>query len=247
MNYLDKLVSLLQKQPLTKTQFNNLLKKSDTFFDSIELETQLLLSNGLPLLIDDKYVTLLTTITKIQDQTFCIVDIETSHPTPQQGQLIEIGAIKYKNGQIIETYNSLVNTKQIPHKVQQITGITPEMTHKAPNIEEVLEEFKIFLEDSVFVAHNISFDYKFVSNSFQKYDLGKLYNRRLCTIDLAKRTIKAPRYGLKYLSEQFSLNIQSHHRAFDDALCTQKILELSLKNLPKDIVTTEELIKFSRQ
>ena len=187
---------------------------------------------------------MLTTITPINEQTFCIVDIETSHPTPYQGQLIEIGAIKYKNGQIIEQYSSLVNTKDIPTTVQKITGITPEMTHNATNIHEVLEEFKIFLEDSVFVAHNISFDYKFINDSFKKYDLGQLCNRRLCTIELATKTIKAEKYGLKHLSKHLNIDMQSHHRAFDDALCTQKIFDICLQNLPENIKTTEDLIKF---
>jgi len=247
MNYLDKLVNSLQKSPLSIVEFNKILSKSDTFFDNIELEKELLISNGLPLYFSDDYVMLKTSTNHIEDQTFCIVDIETTAGNAKDGQIIEIGAVKYKNGQVIEHYDSLVNTGAIPWKIQELTGITPEMTHSAPNLRSVLEEFKIFLEDDLFVAHAINFDYKFVSDSFKKYDLGQLCNRRLCTIELAKKVIKCERYGLKYLKENLNIDIDNHHRAFSDALSTQKILEICIDKLPKEIVTTEDLIQFTKQ
>lgn len=246
MNYLNKLIHTLCKSPLTLTQFNEILKISDTFFDNVELETELLVSNGLPLYFSNNFVMLKTATTLIKDQTFCIVDIETTAGNAKDGQIIEIGAVKYKNGQVIEKYDSLVNTREIPEKIQELTGITPEMTHNAPNLRTVLEEFKIFLEDDVFVAHAITFDYKFISDSFKKYDLGELCNRRLCTIDLSKKLIECERYGLKYLKEHLNINIDNHHRAFSDALSTQKILEVCLERLPENVVTTEDLIKFTK-
>jgi len=246
MNYLNKLVNTLIKHPLTLKQFHDILKKSDTFFDSVELEQELLLSNGLPLHFSNDQVSLKTVSTLIKDQTFCIVDIETTAGNAKDGQIIEIGAVRYKNGQIIEKYDTLVNTGEIPKKIQELTNITPSMTYTAPNLKTVLEEFKVFLEDDLFVAHAISFDYKFISDSFKKYDLGQLCNRRICTIELSKRVIECERYGLKYLKEHLNINIDNHHRAFSDALSTQKILEICLKQLPKEVVTAEDLIRFTK-
>jgi DNA polymerase III subunit epsilon len=246
MNYLNKLVNSLHKSPLTIMQFNEILKKSDTFFDNIELEKELLISNGLPLYFSDEYVILKTSTNLIKEQTFCIVDIETTAGNAKDGEIIEIGAIKYKNGQIIEKYNTLVNTRAIPSKIQDLTGISPEMTYNSPNLRTVLEEFKIFLEDDVFVAHAIAFDYKFISDSFKKFDLGELYNRRICTIELSKKVISSERYGLKYLKKELHIDIENHHRAYSDALSTQKILEVCLKRLPKKIITTENLIAFTQ-
>lgn len=247
MNYVNKLVNSLNKSPLTIIQYEEILQKNDTFFDSIELETELLISNGLPLYFTDDFVMLKTSTNLIQDQTFCIIDIETTAGNAKDGQIIELGAVKYKNGKVIETYESLVNTREIPEKIQELTGITPDMTHTAPNLRTVLEEFKIFLEDDVFVAHAITFDYKFISDSFKKYDLGELCNRRLCTINLSKKVIECERYGLKYLKEYLNIDIDDHHRAFSDALSTQKILDICLQKLPKEVITTEDLIKFTKQ
>lgn len=245
MNYVNKLVKSLIKSPLTIDQFNEILEKSDTFFDNVELERELLISNGFPLYICDDFVTLKTTTTKIKDQSFCVVDIETSAGNVNKGQIIEIGALKFKNGKIIEKYESLVNTYEIPVKVQELTGITPDMTHQAPNLRTVLEEFKIFLEDDIFVAHDINFDYKFISDSLKQYDLGQLCNRRLCTINLSRKLIDIERYGLKYLKEYLEIEDQEHHRAFSDAYCTTMVLQECLKKLPKEVVSSEDLIQFS--
>jgi DNA polymerase-3 subunit epsilon len=246
MNYLNKLLNKLKKSPLKINDFNTILEKSDTFFQSVELEKELLMLNGFPLQFTQEQVSLKTVTTKLEDQTFCIVDIETTAGNAKNGQIIEIGAIKYKNNQVIEKYESLVNTREIPRKVQELTGITPEMTFDAPSIKTVLEEFKIFLEDDVFVAHAISFDYKFISDSMKKYDLGELFNRRLCTIDLSEKLIQTERYGLRYLKEHLSIEDENHHRAYSDAYCTTMVLQECLKLLPSDIVYSEQLIEFSK-
>ncbi|MEA3289811.1 MAG: 3'-5' exonuclease [Campylobacterota bacterium] len=246
MKYHNKLISKLLKGSLTLAQFNEILQKGDTFFDNVELEKELLLSNGIPLYFDDEMVSLKTLSTKIEDQSFCVVDIETTAGKVSSGQIIEIGAVKIKNGQIIEKYESLVSAHDIPKKVQDITGITPDMLIDAPNIQTVLEEFKIFLEDDIFVAHAISFDYKFISDSLEKYNLGKLLNRNICTIDLSQKLIESERYGLQYLKEHLNIDLADHHRAYSDALSTAKILLECLKRLPEDVRTSEDLIAFSK-
>ena len=245
MNYLNKLVNTLNKSPISIKRFNQLLEKNDTFFDSIELEKELLISNGLPLYFSKNKVYLKTAISNIKDQVFCVVDLETTAGNAEDGQIIEIGAVKIKNGQIIETYESLANANSIPNIIQEITGISIDMVHKAPNLQTVLEEFKIFLEDDIFVAHPISFDYKFINDSFKKYNLGQLCNRRICTIDLSKKVIDTHRYGLKYLKEHLNIDINNHHRALSDALSTAMVLNHCIQNIPDNLKTSEDLIKFS--
>ena len=89
----------------------------------------------------------------ISEEIFCIVDIETNGGHVNKGhQIIELGAVKYKNGEIIDKYESLVYAKDIPKYIQEVTNITPSMLENAPVISTVLEEFKLFLEDDVFVV-----------------------------------------------------------------------------------------------
>jgi len=247
-NFYKNLVDKLKKSPIDFEEFLSILAKNkDSFFENPELEFELLLSNGLPLEIEDNKVFLKTSKTNISEQTFCIVDIETNGGHVNKGhQVIEIGAVKYKNGKIIDSFESLVYAKYIPEYIQSVTNINPKMLENAPVAKKVLEEFKLFLDDDVFVAHDIKFDYNFISNSLEKYNLGVLNNRMLCTIDLARRTIKSERYGLKYLKEALDINIDNHHRAYSDALSTTYILEESFKTIKEKVFLVEDLIDFSK-
>ena len=245
-NIIDKLL----KESINYDELLSLLEKAnDTFFDNPELELELLLANGLPIEFDDdNNIYLKTKELSIEEQCFCIVDIETNGSSVKKGhQIIEIGAVKYKNGEIIDKFESLVYAKEIPSYIQEVTNIKPLMLEDAPVLESVLKEFKLFLEDDVFIAHDIKFDYNYISDSLEKYDLGKLENRKLCSIDLAKRTIDSPRYGLGFLKEELEIKVDNHHRAYYDALATAHVFTESLKAIDKNKITnTEELISFSK-
>ena len=244
---IDRFISKLNQGGMPLDECLSMIDSfKDTFFSNPELEFELLVSNGLPLEIEEDRVYLRTSKTNINDEIFCVVDIETNGSNVNKGQIIEIGAVKMKNGEIIDEYESLVYAKDVPPYIQEVTNITPKMLQDAPVLKTVLEEFKLFLEDDVFVAHDIKFDYKFISDSLMKYDLGKLENRKLCTIDLAKRTIEAQRYGLDFMKNLLSIDIEGHHRAFSDALSTSYILKESLSKVPSSVVTTEALIAYSK-
>jgi DNA polymerase-3 subunit epsilon len=242
----DLVNKLASRKSIAYDKFIDYISQIETFYDSPELEIELLISNGLPLKIKDDRVSLQTVQTFVENQTFCVVDIETNGSKPDSAQIIEIGAIKYHGGEIIDHYESLVYAKDIPENIQELTGITPVMVEDAPRLKVILEEFKIFLEDDVFVAHDTRFDYNFISKSMQRLDLGELQNRKLCTIDLAKRTIKADRYGLDHLKEILDIKEDNHHRAMSDAKSSVMILKETLKRLPNSVKTTEELIRFSK-
>jgi len=134
----------------------------------------------------------------------------------------------------------------VPEYIERITNISKEDLKDAPTLKVVLSEFKNFLSDSVFVAHNVRFDYNFIADSFKKFALPELLNRRLCTIDLAKRTIESEKYGLSFLKEKLSIDIENHHRAYADALSALKIFEISLQNISEDVKSVEDLISFSK-
>ena len=99
--------------------------------------------------------------------------------------------------------------------------------------------------NAVFVAHNVRFDYDFISATLEKFGFGMLLNRRICTIELARRTIAAQKYGLQSLKDQLGIKNQ-HHRALSDALACRAIFETSIKRLPWHVQTSEDLITFSK-
>ncbi|WP_373069398.1 3'-5' exonuclease [Sulfurimonas sp.] len=188
-----------------------------------------------------------TKFLKIKDAEFCIVDIETNGSKIEKHQIIEIGAVKVKNGEVIDRYESLVHTESINKHITEITGISAEDTKDAPELKHVLYKFKEFLGDAIFVAHDVKFDYNFISSSMQKIGLAPLLNRSLCSLQLAQRTVVSYRYSLSYLNEFFNLYPDAtHHRAMSDVLTTYELFKLCMKNLDKDVKTVEDLIKFSK-
>ena len=184
---------------------------------------------------------------KIEDAEFCIVDIETNGSKIEKHQIIEIAALKIKNNKIIDRFDTLVYTKEINIHITEITGIKAEDTRDAPKLKEVLYKFKEFLGDAVFIAHDVKFDFNFISSSMQKIGLPPLLNRSLCSLHLAQRTIESYRYSLSYLNQFLNLYPDAtHHRAMSDVITTYELFKISLKNLDKDIRTVEDLIKFSK-
>lgn len=247
MRILDRFIHKLATQKQSLYEFRAKLKqvKELEYYDIDDIENIRLL--GLPIVeLEHKNIALETTFTPIEKQRFCIVDIETSGSKIETSQIIEIGAIMVQGGKIVDEFESLVKCNNIPENITYLTGIKNEDVKDAPSLASVLERFRLFLGDAVFVAHNVNFDYYFISDSMQNAGFGPLLNRRMCSIDLARKTFEAPKYGLGFLIEYLGIKVDSHHRAYSDALATVSVLEKSLSNLPETIITTEDLIKFAK-
>jgi len=191
-----------------------------------------------------------TRFTSIAQGEFCIVDIETNGSKIDKHQIIEIAALKIKDGKVIDRFESLVKCNEINVHITQITGIKVEDTKDAPPLKEVLYKFKTFLANSIFVAHDVKFDYSFVSLSMQKIGLEPLLNRSLCSLAIAQRSIVSYRYALSYLNDTLQLNPDAtHHRAMSDVITTYELFKLSLENIKKtdkNVKSVENLIKFSK-
>ena len=215
--------------------------------ESIDLFIELSRAQGLNIIknqgnffFDTKYI-------DIKDAEFCIVDIETNGSKIEKHQIIEIAAVKVKNGRITDTFESLVYTKEINPHISAITGIFVEDTKDAPELKTVMMEFKLFLDDAIFIAHDVKFDYNFISLSMQKIGLEPLLNRALCSLALAERTIVSYRYALSYLNDTLTLNPNAtHHRAMSDVMTTYGLFLLSMKSCEENLNNVEDLIKFSK-
>ncbi len=246
MNRLERLAQKLKKKDLKKEEFKNILVAFYGMFEDPELLFQTLIARGFPIGENKDEIFLKTAKTSYKNQEFVIVDIETSGSKSFNSQVIEIGAIKYKKGEIIDRFESFIYAKELPEYITKLTGITLEDLTYAPTQKEVLKKFKEFLGDCVFVAHNVNFDFNFLSDKLEEIGFEKLANRKLCTIDLARRTIQSQRYGLRFLNESLGINTLVHHRAYADALTALKVLEIAFKNIPDEIKSTEDLIDFSK-
>ena len=214
-------------------------------FSCGEEELRLLEIMGAPLCYDNAFVALTTSTTPLAKQRFCFVDVETNGSNPSKNQVIEIGAVLYENGAIIDRFESFVFCSQIPASITELTGIALDDVVDAPVLEVVMERFRHFLGTALFVAHNVEFDYGFLNAMFVRCNLGWLCNRKLCTIQLARKTIPATHYNLGALNAQLGIGAPVLHRAYADALTALRIFEHALAAIPQDVRTAEELIAFS--
>ena len=230
---------------LSPASYERIVKKHTTLFEDADTLFILLQASGYPIVYEEGKYRLETYFTPYQEQKYCVIDIETNGSKPESAQVIEVGAVMVQNGKIIDCFESFVACTFIPEYITKVTGIVPEDLEDAPSCLEVLTKLRTFLDDAIFVAHNANFDYGFLNYSFDRFGLGTIGNQKLCSIDLARRTIKSERYGLAYLGETLELGEHTQHRAFSDALVTSKLLELSFKNLPQYVKTTDDLLRFS--
>ena len=230
---------------LSVASYDRIVSKHTTLFEDSDTLFLLLQASGYPIEEDKEGYFLQTFISPYTQQKFCVIDIETNGSKPEQSQVIEVGAIMVQNGKAIDHFESFVECTYLPAYISRITGITHSDLIDAPSKLEVLTKLREFMGDSIFVAHNANFDYGFLNYSFDHFGLGTIGNQVLCTIDLSKRTIKSERYGLAYLNESLELGVDTHHRAYSDALTTAKLLNIIFSNVPKDIKSTDELLRFS--
>jgi len=216
--------------------------------ETLELELLMAPAQGLEIIVKDNRYFFKTNTQEIREGNFCIVDIETNGSKPERHQIIEIGAVKVKDGKIVDQYESLVQCHEISRHITELTGISVEETKDAPPLQRVLNEFKAFIGTDIFIAHAVKFDYGFISAMYQKSGMQPMLNRSLCSIDLAERTFSSFRYGLTYLNNSLELHHSAtHHRALSDAITTAKLFLMSLELVDEKIETVEDLILFSKQ
>ncbi|BBN83529.1 hypothetical protein PA25_35140 [Pseudoalteromonas sp. A25] len=165
------------------------------------------------------------------NQTYVVVDLETTGGKKETDRITEVGLVKVKQGKIVSKWQSLVNPQRhIPKYITQLTGIDNEMVATAPSFGEIAETVREFCENAIFVAHNVNFDMGFLKYEFQRLNI--VFSKpKLCTVQLARKYLPGyPSYSLGSLCSSLEIDLHQHHRALDDAMAAAKIL-LLINNL----------------
>jgi DNA polymerase-3 subunit epsilon len=157
---------------------------------------------------------------------FCVLDLETTGATAADCEITEIGAVKYLGGELVGTFQTLVNPgTAIPPFITVLTGITQAMVVEAPAIGEALPAFLEFVGDAVIVGHNVRFDLSFLNASAERLGYGRLANRSVDTLGLSRRLVRSEVRNLKLssLAAHFRAPHPPTHRALDDAKATAHV------------------------
>ncbi len=179
------------------------------------------------------------------NSTFVVFDIETTGFSSEQDRIIEIGAVKIENGQVIDRFNELINPKiSIPYKITELTSISNDMVKDCKTIEDVLPRFLDFVGDSVVVAHNAEFDTGFIKSKCRNIGL-KFKNGIIDTLPLARFLFpQLKKHKLNVICDHLKISLENHHRAVDDAKATGDILLKCFDMLKeKDLNSLEQINK----
>ncbi|MBW3020631.1 3'-5' exonuclease [Candidatus Woesearchaeota archaeon] len=180
------------------------------------------------------------------EEGYVILDLETTGLSKYYHKITEIAAMKVKNNEIVEKFETLVNPQvPIPKFITRLTGITNEMVENEPTINEVMPKFIEFLGDHPIVAHNATFDHGFLTENAIKCGL-EMNNKKICTKKLANRLLpESPSKRLTDLCSHFNIINDQAHRAMSDVKATYQLLN-EFKNMMEEmgIKTSDDVIKF---
>ena len=161
------------------------------------------------------------------NRVYSVVDIETTGGLKGGNRITEIGLVKVQYGKVIDTWTSLVNPERhIPGFITSLTGISDSMVYNAPVFADIVKPLLDKLAGSIFVAHNVNFDYGFIKKECEM--AGHFFKMpKMCTVVESRKAFKGLKsYSLGNLSAHFNLNLTSHHRALADATATAELLLL---------------------
>ncbi len=225
---------MMQNYRLTKDGFPDLMliENGQVRFVEIKAEGDVLRRNQLTRLRQLKAAGYQAGVLRVgwhidPHQTYVVVDVETTGGRAGLHRVTEIGAVKIQSGEVIDEWSSLINPQRsIPPNITRITGITDAMVRDAPLFSEVADSFREFMGEAIFAAHNVNFDYGFISAEYQMIDQ-KFRHPKICTCSSMRKLYPGYRsYGLKNLCLEFQIELETHHRALCDAKAAAELLKM---------------------
>jgi DNA polymerase III subunit epsilon len=162
--------------------------------------------------------------------SYIALDLETTGLNPKFARILEVGAVKIRDGKVVETYDKIVNAKTyLSNQITSLTGITQEMMEDGEDIESVIVELLDFCGNDVLLGHNISFDYSFVKKAATNHKL-PFEKEAIDTLKLARKFLpELEKRSLEFLCTYYQIEQVEKHRAYYDALAASELYQKFLK------------------
>ena len=175
--------------------------------------------------------------------SYVVFDIETTGFSPVENRIIEIGAVRVKDGAIADKFSAFINPKvPVPYEIQNLTHITDDMLIGEPEIDVVLPKFLEFIGDDALVAHNANFDMSFIMENCRRLGIDREFTF-VDTVQISRSILtKLNKHKLDNVCKELGISLENHHRAVDDAGATAEIFARFVHMLAvKGVHTLEEL------
>lgn len=175
--------------------------------------------DGVPIVIRPSEQDLLT-------GEYVVFDVETTGLSAIHDVIIELAAVKIKNGQIVDRFESFAQPhRPLTDQIRELTGITDDMLKDAPEIDQVIQDFLHFIDGSILVAHNARFDISFLQEAVKRIGKPPVKNAVIDTLELARYLYPGIKnHRLNTLCEYLDVPLEQHHRAIYDAEATGHLL-----------------------
>ncbi|MGE7664975.1 PolC-type DNA polymerase III [Ureibacillus composti] len=184
-----------------------------------------LVDDGAPIAYAEQHIAL-------DDATFVVFDVETTGLSTAYDTIIELAAVKIKEGKVIDKFERFSNPhRPLSAKIIELTHITDDMLQDAPEVDQVVTEFRDFIGDSIVVAHNASFDIGFLYTAYEKAGIQGVIHPVIDTLELSRflnPTLKSHR--LNTLCKKYGIELTQHHRAIYDTEATGELMLHLLKD-----------------
>jgi DNA polymerase-3 subunit epsilon len=175
----------------------------------------------------------------IRQSPLVFVDIETTGGSYHNSRVLEVGVVRVENNHVVATYNQLIDPGgPVPSIITRLTGITSSDIIGAPSFDRIEPELTQILDQAVFIAHNVRFDYGFLRMEFERLGLS-FQPRLLCTVRLSRKLFPGVRgHKLQDLIDRHGFEAVSRHRAYDDAHVLWQFYQLIMREFDLDTVDT---------
>ena len=178
-----------------------------------------LVDDGVPIAYEEQHI-------HLDDATFVVFDVETTGLSTAYDTIIELAAVKIKEGKVIDKFESFANPhRPLSAKIIELTHITDDMLKDAPEVDEMIAKFYEFIGDAIVVAHNASFDMGFLYTAYEKAGIKGVKHPVIDTLQLSSLvnpTMKNHR--LNTLCNKYGIELTQHHRAIYDTEATGYLL-----------------------
>jgi DNA polymerase-3 subunit epsilon len=185
------------------------------------------------------------------NETYNILDFETTGLSADYDRVIEVGVVKVKNNKVCGTFQEFINPgMNIGRTITSLTGITNDMVKNAQKSSIVMPKLKVFLADELVVAHNASFDSRFYTSEMNRINIYPK-NKFICSLLLSRRIFQGlDSHKLGVLCDFLGFKNKASHRALGDAQATQKVFLAICEKIKNDSgkqeLNSEYLYKLSK-
>lgn len=167
------------------------------------------------------------------DRLFVAFDIETTGLSSSYDRIVELGGVKFRDGQVLEVFNELIDPERdMPAEATKVNGITPQMLAGKPTAAEVLPRFLAWAAGTTLVAHNADFDTGFLNWTLKRQGRPLLAFDWVDTLRMAKEAVPGRKsYALQELAKDFGIKALDAHRASDDSRVCMEVFQVLLDKL----------------